>query len=466
MPIHALPQFEADLAEHLREKEDREAYERLNAPTTLVVRFGFMRLVGEFPYRGEAKPGCGSKIVVRTHRGHEIGEMLTSTCPNAGCGKSVTRKQMLEYIENSGGRDYPFFTRGAALRVATAEDMDRQARIERSKHGLRSICKGVVEKRRLPIKIVDVEPILGGERTTVYYTTEERVEVRDLARDLSRAIDQRVDLRQVGARDEARITADYERCGQYCCCKSFLKVLKPISMRSAKTQKATLDPLKISGRCGRLMCCLRYEDETYDELRKRLPRRKARVGTPDGDGIVVDTQILTQLVLVSLDSGERSAFPVEEIGEPGKTPARAGPEREDGGGERGRGRRRRDRDDRRPRERDRDGAADGPREGPDQQASADTGEAPTKKKKRRRRRRKPQGEGGERGGQPRTDRPDQRRQNPDRPGEPGGEGQPKKKRRRKKRRRRRPGDGPGGGPSGSGGGGSDGGGGSGGGGSD
>jgi cell fate regulator YaaT (PSP1 superfamily) len=82
-------------------------------------------------------------------------------------------------------------------------------------------------------------------------------------------------MRHVGARDEARLTADYERCGQYCCCKNFLKVLKPISMKSAKVQKATLDPLKISGRCGRLMCCLRYEDETYEELKAKLPKLKS-----------------------------------------------------------------------------------------------------------------------------------------------------------------------------------------------
>src|SRR5690606_31125591 len=136
---------------------------------------------------------------------------------------------------------------------------------------------------------------------------------------LSREFGARIELRQVGARDEARLVADYERCGQHCCCRQFLKVLKPISIKAAKVQKATLDPLKISGRCGRLMCCLRYEDETYEELRRRLPRRGKRVGTPHGDGEVLDGQILTQLVLVRLDGerGERVAVPVEELSEPG-----------------------------------------------------------------------------------------------------------------------------------------------------
>ena len=119
--------------------------------------------------------------------------------------------------------------------------------------------------------------------------------------------------------------ADYERCGQHCCCKNFLKVLKPISMKSAKIQKATLDPLKISGRCGRLMCCLRYEDATYEELRKRLPKNKTRVGTPEGPGIVVDSKILVQLVLVQLDSpdggfGREVAVPVEDLMDPNECP--------------------------------------------------------------------------------------------------------------------------------------------------
>ncbi|MDX2145930.1 MAG: regulatory iron-sulfur-containing complex subunit RicT [Planctomycetota bacterium] len=302
--------------------EDREIYDRLQAPKTIVVRFGAMHLVGEFPYSGDAKPGCGSKLVVRTHRGTELGEMLTSTCPNSGCSKSVSRKQMLDYIENSGGRDYPFTTEGRVLRVATKEDLDKQAEIEQSKHELKLKARAVADPFGLPIKLVEAEPLLGGERLTFYFLSEDRVDFRDLVRALSDAFAQRVELRQVGARDEARLTADYERCGQYCCCKNFLKVLKPVSMRSAKIQKATLDPLKISGRCGRLMCCLRYEDQTYDDLRKRLPNRKSRVGTPEGDGMVLDSQILTQLVLVRLDapnpdgSPKEVAVPVEELTPP------------------------------------------------------------------------------------------------------------------------------------------------------
>lgn len=186
MPIHPLPQFEEDLAEYLQEKEDREAYERLNAPTSIVVRFGYMRMVGEFPYTGDAKPGCGSKLVVRTHRGTEIGEMLTSTCPNAGCSKSVTRKEMLEYIENSGGRQYPFHDRGKVLRIATPDDLNEQQRLEQRKNELRMIAKRMVEHSGLPMEIIEAEPLLGGERIVIYFGAEDRVDFRDLVSEMQR----------------------------------------------------------------------------------------------------------------------------------------------------------------------------------------------------------------------------------------------------------------------------------------
>jgi len=275
MPILPLPQFEADLK---LQEQDRKTYEALKAPKTLVIRYGSMKLVGEFPYDGSAKPGCGSKVVVRTPRGTELGEMLTSTCPNSGCSKSVSRKQMLDYIDNSGGRDYPFFTEGRVLRIATVEDLEVQTKVEQSAHEIKMIARRHAEALALPMKVVDAEPLLGNERVFIYYQSEQRLEFRELGRLVSEDIRTRVEFRQVGARDEARLTADYEKCGQHCCCKNFLKVLKPVSMKSAKIQKATLDPLKISGRCGRLMCCLRYEDETYETLRKKLPKKKTRVG--------------------------------------------------------------------------------------------------------------------------------------------------------------------------------------------
>ena len=304
-----LPQVVLEL-----EEEDRKALEALKPPTSMVVRYGYMRLIGEFPYDGDAKPGCGSKLVVRTPRGIELGEMLTSTCPNAGCGKSVSRKEMLEYIERSGGKDYPFTTNGKVLRVATVEDVNEQARMDAEKPAMIKFAKETIAQMNLPMKLVEVELLLGGDRIIFHYTAEQWVDFRELVRVLAGEMRTRIEMHQVQDRDEARLIADYEKCGQHCCCRQFLKVLKPVSMRSAKVQKATLDPQKISGRCGRLMCCLRYEDETYETLRKKLPHKQTAVETEDGIGVVIDSQILTQLVLVRFDKpGPPAAYPLENV---------------------------------------------------------------------------------------------------------------------------------------------------------
>ncbi len=322
MSIFPLPVFESDSDPSNRSAmTDAEEYARLKAPTTIVVRMGRLRHVAEYPYQGDAKPGCGSKMIARTHRGNEVVEMLTSTCPNSGCGKSVSRKEMLEYIENSGGKDYPFRRDGEILRVATIEALNAWSAIQGEAQSHMKTARQRAESIGLEMNIVDVEPILSEDMLTVYYMAEERIDFRELVKSLAETFKCRIEMKQVGARDEARITADYERCGQHCCCKNFLKVLKPVSMRSAKVQKATLDPLKISGRCGRLMCCLRYEDETYSDLKKKLPHRKSHVGTPEGPGIVIDSKILVQLVLVQLDEdGRRIAVPVEDLCAPDACP--------------------------------------------------------------------------------------------------------------------------------------------------
>ena len=295
------------------EEEDRKRYEKLEPPKSLVVRYGYQRMIAELPYDGDVKPGCGSKMVIRSPRGIELGEMLTSTCPNAGCAKSVTRKEMLQYIENSGGKDFPFTTEGKVLRVATPEDMNEQARLDAQKPGIIKRARQLIRELDLNMRLIEVELLLGGERIVFYYASDQRVDFRELVRLLASEMQTRIEMRQVNDREEARLVADYEKCGQHCCCKQFLKVLKPVSMRSAKVQKATLDPLKISGRCGRLMCCLRYEDETYEDLRRRLPNRKTLVETEDGVGVVEDTQILTQLVLVRIGEAQAQAYPMEHL---------------------------------------------------------------------------------------------------------------------------------------------------------
>ena len=295
-------------------EEEKEHEVKDLKPKSVVARYGYMRMIAELPFDLDAKPGCGTKLIIRSPRGTELATMLTSTCPNGGCDHAITRKQMLEYVESSGGKDYPFTHQGMVLRIATIDDVNEQARLDNGKKEMIGFANSLIQELDLRMKLVEAELLLGGERIVFHYTAEQWVDFRELVRRLAREYQTRIEMHQVNARDEARIVADYEKCGQHCCCRQFLKVLKPVSMKSAKVQKATLDPTKISGRCGRLMCCLRYEDETYESLLKRLPRRQTRVMTQDGPGTVVDSQILTQLVLVNLDNQiQTQAYPVENM---------------------------------------------------------------------------------------------------------------------------------------------------------
>lgn len=295
------------------EEEDRKIYEALEPPKTIVVRYGYQRKIAELPYSGDAKPGCGSKLVAVTPRGTEVVEMLTTTCGNSGCGKSVSRDQMRDYIEKSGGKQFPFTNQGRVLRVATIDDLNDNAKLENRRADLVRLCKAMINELKLEMKLVEVESILGDEQISFYYLSEDRVDFRELVKRLASELHTRIEMVHVTDREEARLVADYEKCGQHCCCRQFLKVLKPVSMRAAKVQKNTLDPQKISGRCGRLMCCLRYEDQTYSDLKKQLPHRKSLVETIDGVGIVLSTQILTQLALVKVGAQPPAAYPVEDI---------------------------------------------------------------------------------------------------------------------------------------------------------
>jgi len=322
MSIFPLPVFEEDSDPTRRDELTlEEQLAKTTPPETMVVRFGSMQMVGEYKQGGDIRAGCGSKLIARTHRGTELVEMLTTTCSNSGCGKSISRQEMLQYIEQSGGKKFPFHTNGRIVRIATRDDMNHMSQLKSRKQEFRKEAKRLVEEHQLEMEIVDVEPILGEELLTFYYLSEDRVDFRPLVHDLADKFSARIEMRQVGARDEARLVADYERCGQHCCCKNFLKVLAPVSMRAAKQQKQTLDPKKISGRCGRLMCCLRYEDQTYRDLKKNLPHKKTRVGTVEGPGIVIDGKILTQLVLVELEHDKRHiAVPLEELLDPDTCP--------------------------------------------------------------------------------------------------------------------------------------------------
>lgn len=303
-------------------------------PST-AVRYGVMRWIGEFTYRSGFTFRCGSKVVVQTDRGIELGEQVSMTC--GGCSKSVNRDQIKRYVNNSGPEFFKF-SNGRILREATPQDVDEHEHLNAHNREDIDRCALLAAQLELPIKIVTVEHLLGGERIVFYFRSEDRVDFRDLVRDLAAHYRTRIEMRQVGARDEARAIADYEICGRECCCKNFLKKLRPVTMRMAKLQKSTLDPSKVSGRCGRLRCCLRYEHESYEALNAKLPRMGARVETEFGVATVVDRQILTQLLLVRTDDEREMTIPLEEVKSvlPGQAPK---PSRDDDAAEPEEGRR-------------------------------------------------------------------------------------------------------------------------------
>ena len=258
---------------------------------TAVVRYGAMRRVGPFTHD---LPDLrrGQKVVMRTDRGLEIGETL---CPRARSHQIPDRKP------------------GQILRTATPEDLAEEEHIVQGTPAKFASCAEAIRHLNLRMKLVDVEHLFGGDKIIFYFVADGRVDFRQLVKDLAREYQTRIELRQIGVRDEARLLGDYERCGQTICCRTFIQDLAPVSMRMAKNQKATLDPTKISGRCGRLMCCLRFEDRTYEELKRHLPRKGTRVETPRGPGTVIDGDILTQLVKVENAQGRRFVVPVEEV---------------------------------------------------------------------------------------------------------------------------------------------------------
>jgi len=281
----------------------------------VVVRYGHMQQIGEFRHGLAVPPTPGTKVVIRTERGVELGEVLQAVnrqCSSA-CRRCINDGVLRDFIRACGD-EYPYRRDGKILRLANPQDVVEHRHLETNAREEGAYCRQQIRELNLPMRLVTVEHLLGGERIIFYFNAETRVDFRELVRHLATQYRTRIEMRQVGARDEARLVGDYERCGQRCCCQQFLKDLRPVSMRMAKTQKATLDPSKISGRCGRLMCCLRYEDEGYEELRRQLPHKNIWVKTKDGVvGKVLDGQIITQLVRVLLPDFTQTVIANEEI---------------------------------------------------------------------------------------------------------------------------------------------------------
>lgn len=257
-------------------------------PTTArwIVRYGQMRFLGEFTGVEGAGHARGQKVVVRTERGTELGEIL---CP-------ATDKTAL-FLERPLG--------GQILREAGEGDLIEAGKLAGRQAAGFERCLELVAKHRLQLKLVDVEAILGGERIVFYYLAEKRVDFRELVKDLARAYQTRIEMRQIGVRDEAKLLADYGDCGKPVCCNTHLSKLPPVSMRMAKVQKATLDPSKVSGRCGRLKCCLRYEYDTYKALLRELPAVGARVELEGGAATVLARETLTGKLVVEMEEDRR-----------------------------------------------------------------------------------------------------------------------------------------------------------------
>lgn len=200
------------------------------------------------------------------------------------------------------------------LRLAHPDDLERTRALQENIEDVLCRCNEKIREHHLPMHLVKAEYNFDGSRLTFYFTAEQRVDFRLLVRDLARTFKTRIELRQIGPRDEAKLLGGIGICGRMLCCATFLPNYARVSVKMAKDQDLPLTPSKISGLCGRLLCCLSYEHHQYCELKAGLPRRGARVQTPDGVGDVVFVNVLQQVVTVQLaHSGMQEDYPVQQV---------------------------------------------------------------------------------------------------------------------------------------------------------
>jgi cell fate regulator YaaT (PSP1 superfamily) len=260
----------------------------------LLVRHGAMRFLGEFVSVEGVSAFRGDAVVLKTERGTEIGDVLCVATPQAMAA-------------------IPDPTNGELLRVATPDDLAKLAKLRELRDMDYDAGARLITFHKLAMQLVDVERLFGGERIIFYFLSEQRVDFRELVKSMAREFHTRIELRQIGVRDEAKLLADYGDCGKPVCCNSHMVVMPPVSMRMAKLQKSTLDPTKISGRCGRLKCCLRFEQDVYEEFQGELPAIGTRVVTVKGQGRVLHHEILARRLLVEFEDGRRLPVSVDEV---------------------------------------------------------------------------------------------------------------------------------------------------------
>ena len=199
------------------------------------------------------------------------------------------------------------------IRKATGEDIRCAQDFAARESSALNECSRMIAKLKLPMKLVTAEYNLDGSRLTFYFTADERVDFRELVRELTAFFKTRIELRQIGPRDQAKLVGGLGRCGRCLCCISFLSEFSPVSIKMAKEQDLPLDPMKISGVCGRLQCCLAYESQQYHEAKSQMPRKGQPVETPAGPGIVIGSNPLKETVLVEMESKAETEFPLSQI---------------------------------------------------------------------------------------------------------------------------------------------------------
>ena len=228
-------------------------------------------------------------VIVETSRGIECGKVALAN-------KEVAEKEIVRPLKK-------------LIRIATKDDMRRLRENAKKEKEALKICEQKVAEHGLDMKLVDVEYTFDNSKILFYFTADGRVDFRALVKDLASVFRTRIELRQIGVRDESKMLGGLGVCGRPFCCSSFLGEFHPVSIKMAKEQGLSLSPTKISGTCGRLMCCLKYEQDAYTDLLKRTPKVGAIVKTPLGRGLVVDVNLLTQTLKVKMDNTPDDAAP-------------------------------------------------------------------------------------------------------------------------------------------------------------
>ncbi|MCD8179924.1 MAG: stage 0 sporulation family protein [Firmicutes bacterium] len=223
----------------------------------------------------------GDHVIVETTRGMEYGDVVMA-------GKPVREEQFKKQLKG-------------VIRVATDADTEKYKKNKELEREAYKICLEKIKKHKLEMKLVEVEYTFDGNKILFYFTADGRIDFRELVKDLANVFKTRIELRQIGVRDEAKTLGSIGVCGRSLCCSQFLGEFAPVSIKMAKEQGLSLNPTKISGACGRLMCCLKFEQDTYEEILKITPRQGALVKTPDGTGSVEYVSLLKGLVKVKLD---------------------------------------------------------------------------------------------------------------------------------------------------------------------